>query len=251
MLIQMRKASLFSRDIVVLLLLLVALGTTGIIANHEHKTQPKVQPVQTGSVVQDLQQPKWVPQVVAPTITPAPTKTEEVESETPQELGSSRIDDLVEVVWQYAWDTEYTKLNKNKLHTYITLADRYARKQNFDTLWILAIIWQESRFNPKETSGADAIGLMQMTIRTGKGYGYTAKRLYDPETNLIACITHLSNLRKKYDGNLRTATTAYNQGTGNVARGTARTWYYKSVLNHFNKLKLREESLDGKEILQN
>ena len=52
-----------------------------------------------------------------------------------------------------------------------------------------ALIFQESRFDPKTKSWAGAIGLMQVMPRTGSEYG--AKDLFDPEQNLMAGTSHL------------------------------------------------------------
>jgi soluble lytic murein transglycosylase-like protein len=49
-------------------------------------------------------------------------------------------------------------------------------------------------------------------------------------------VRYLAYLRDRFSGNLRTATIAYNQGEGNVARDTYQTWYYESVSKHYHNM---------------
>ena len=91
-----------------------------------------------------------------------------------------------------------------------------------------AIIRQESRFNPKAESYANALGLMQLKPTTAaehekrlKDYGLTihiGTTLLDPKRNLSLGAIHLNHLIEEFDGNLILVLAAYNAGTGNVRK---------------------------------
>ncbi|ATO48525.1 lytic transglycosylase domain-containing protein [Brevibacillus laterosporus] len=127
-------------------------------------------------------------------------------------------------------------VSRDKLLKYISWADTYTQDTEIDPLWILAMMWQESRFLEKSKSSHGAIGLLQILPSTAKSFGVSPSELNDPETNIDTSIKYLSYLLDRYDGNLRTTTIAYNQGEGNVARGKARSWYYTSVKKHYDKM---------------
>ncbi len=67
-------------------------------------------------------------------------------------------------------------------------------RQNVDPALVLAVIWQESRFNPHATSNCGARGLMQVMPDTGVGLGVSDPgMLYDIKTNLRAGVHYLRN----------------------------------------------------------
>jgi len=83
----------------------------------------------------------------------------------------------------------------------------------------LAIVRQESEFDPAARSGANARGLMQVLNSTG---ALTARRigvpyggpnaLYDPATNLTLGSAYLHSLVNQFDGSYILAIAAYNAG---------------------------------------
>ena len=102
---------------------------------------------------------------------------------------------------------------------------RIAREKSIDPYLVLALIRQESVFDPKALSPASAYGLMQLLSSTA---ATTAARLglpspgapglYDPETNLTLGIHHLKELLQRYGDNPVKAIAAYNAGQAAVAR---------------------------------
>ena len=63
--------------------------------------------------------------------------------------------------------------------------------QNVDPLWLHAIIWQESKYNPNARSGAAARGLMQFIPETAHAVAtsigmpdLTLEKLYDPSVSI-------------------------------------------------------------------
>ena len=104
---------------------------------------------------------------------------------------------------------------------YADLISKYSEKYNVDPALVAAVIFQESRFNPKSVSGAGAQGIMQfmpgtaatMAKETGRWPKYD---IFDPETSIEFGAAHLRDLLNKYNGNTDQALASYNAGTGAV-----------------------------------
>jgi len=94
-------------------------------------------------------------------------------------------------------------------------------RRSLDVDLVNAIIWVESKFNPKARGPAGARGLMQIMPSTARGI---AKRIdrksrpYDPEFNLDAGTWLLRRLIDKADGDVTKALVAYNRGWAYVDR---------------------------------
>lgn len=100
-----------------------------------------------------------------------------------------------------------------------------AAKYGMDPVWLLAVIRQESRFDPNARSSSNAIGLMQIIPSTGQWIaerlgagGFKEASLYDVDTNIAFGTWYFDYLTKKFGGNYILATAAYNGGPGNVGR---------------------------------
>jgi len=95
---------------------------------------------------------------------------------------------------------------------------------------ILSIIHVETggtfRYKNRPNSHG-AIGLMQILERNAGWMGVEASDLYDPRTNIMLGTKYLKYLQDRFGHDL--GIVAYNQGEGNVARGTYRTWYFDKV----------------------
>nr|WP_242480328.1 lytic transglycosylase domain-containing protein [Rhodovibrio sodomensis] len=87
---------------------------------------------------------------------------------------------------------------------------------------VLAIVRQESGFDPAAVSRAGARGMMQLmpaTARhTARSLGLDPDRhsLDDPAFNLLLGSAYMDRLMRRYDGSLLLAVTAYNAGPGRV-----------------------------------
>ena len=89
---------------------------------------------------------------------------------------------------------------------------------------VLAVIRQESAFEPRAKSRAGARGLMQVMPRTGRelarhmGLPWSTARLVEPEFNIRLGTTYLRQVLEMFNGNLDLALAGYNGGPFRVKR---------------------------------
>lgn len=92
----------------------------------------------------------------------------------------------------------------------------------------LAITRQESSFDPRARSHADARGMMQFLPATAQGVArrlgmaYSAERLWDPDYNMSLGSYHLAELTGNFGGSMLLATVGYNAGPARPPQWTAR-----------------------------
>jgi soluble lytic murein transglycosylase len=87
-----------------------------------------------------------------------------------------------------------------------------------DTAVLLGLVRQESGFDPRARSGANARGLLQVLPTTAKEVHRRAKadHLYDSSTNIKIGATYYARLVNYFDGSFEKALAAYNAGMGRV-----------------------------------
>ncbi len=95
----------------------------------------------------------------------------------------------------------------------------YATRNKLDPYLVLAVIRQESVFDPKALSPANARGLMQIipptAVKIGGHLGLTnlkPEQLYDPEINLALGTHYLAQLLEEFQGDVVLSLAAYNAG---------------------------------------
>ena len=92
---------------------------------------------------------------------------------------------------------------------------------------VLAITRQESGFDPKVRSGADARGMMQLLPSTASivarrmGVSYSASMLYEPDYNMRLGSAFLGQLVNQFSGSYVMAAAGYNAGPGRLSQWTA------------------------------
>lgn len=112
---------------------------------------------------------------------------------------------LPEGLWNLLFPRDYWKL-----------VQRHARANALDPNLVMGLIRQESAFNPRATSVANARGLMQILPSTAsptrRGRIRAAQRLFDPAYNVQFGCRHLRGVLRQFSGDLERALAAYNAG---------------------------------------
>jgi soluble lytic murein transglycosylase len=95
-----------------------------------------------------------------------------------------------------------------------------AQGLTIDPAFSLAITRQESRFDNRATSTANAKGLMQILPSTGRmvaskaNLGFNEARLYEPKYNMQLGSLYMRELLQKFSGRMMLAIAGYNAGPG-------------------------------------
>ncbi|WP_310877171.1 transglycosylase SLT domain-containing protein [Priestia megaterium] len=124
---------------------------------------------------------------------------------------------------------------------YANIINEAAAKYGVPPALIAGIIKQESQFNPNARSGVGATGLMQLMPATARSMG--VKNAYDPYQNIMGGTKYISQMLKKYNGNIETALRAYNAGPGNVANGKA--YKFKETNDYVRKVTANYQAYGG------
>lgn len=95
------------------------------------------------------------------------------------------------------------------------LVRRIAREEGVNENEFLALVYQESRFNPCAKSDAGAIGLAQLMPGTAGDLGVNP---YNIEQNLRGGARYYKQQLKRFNGDVNLALAAYNSGPGNVQK---------------------------------
>ena len=117
------------------------------------------------------------------------------------------FDALPREIWDYLYPRSY----------WITIR-RDARANHLDPYLVMAVIRQESAFDPKAVSGAGAVGLMQMLPQTvnsrlrGSRRRMVIRRLENPAYNVRLSCHYFRRLLTAFGGNTGEALAAYNAG---------------------------------------
>jgi len=97
--------------------------------------------------------------------------------------------------------------------------ERFAKQNDTDPFLMAALIRQESEFNPKAVSRANARGLTQILPSTGRELSrrlnvkpYTTARLFQPVVNLQLGTFYLKSMTASLGGHSEAALAAYNAG---------------------------------------
>ena len=111
------------------------------------------------------------------------------------------------------------------------LLRRIALDAGLPPLLLLALVRQESAYNPDAVSFANAIGLTQVIPPTGQqianslGVPWRLSDLLIPERSLRFGASYLAEQIERFDGNILAALAAYNGGPRNADRWLAAQWW--------------------------
>jgi soluble lytic murein transglycosylase len=108
---------------------------------------------------------------------------------------------------------------------YQDLIERESRRRGLDPFFVAGLMRQESWFNPRAVSGANAIGLMQVVPSTGRQLAQgenigpiNAETLTDPEINIRLGTKFLADLMRTWQSRPDAVLAAYNAGPTRMAR---------------------------------
>ncbi|HXQ22619.1 MAG TPA: transglycosylase SLT domain-containing protein [Candidatus Acidoferrales bacterium] len=99
-----------------------------------------------------------------------------------------------------------------------TIVTREARANGIDPLLVVALMRQESLFDPEARSSADAIGLMQLLpvtarrVATPNDGHVDVADLVEPDFNIELGVRYLAGLLSRFHGDVLKAVAAYNGG---------------------------------------
>jgi soluble lytic murein transglycosylase len=119
--------------------------------------------------------------------------------------------------WAQAWQIAFPR-------PHIKIVEREAKKNGLSPAWIYGVMREESAFDPKAVSHANAIGLMQLILPTAKLYAkplglpYDARSLKRPSVNIALGASALASLTQRFKENPLLALPGYNAGPGRPSR---------------------------------
>jgi soluble lytic murein transglycosylase len=113
-------------------------------------------------------------------------------------------------------------------HRFDAVIAAAARRYQMDPALVKAVVWQESRFNPKDRGRAGELGLMQVREDAAWEWalsehitGFEHAACLDPATNTLAGTWYLKKILLRYkqaDNPLPYALADYNAGRANVLK---------------------------------
>jgi soluble lytic murein transglycosylase len=134
---------------------------------------------------------------------------------------SMSLDSAPEKFWRLAFPMPYRKA-----------LEEYCRAQMLDPYLMAALIRQESEFNPKAISRANARGLAQVMPATGRQLSrklgiprFRTAMLFTPDTNLKLGTYYLKQLSDELQGKWEAALASYNAGKSHVTTWMAAANY--------------------------
>jgi soluble lytic murein transglycosylase len=107
---------------------------------------------------------------------------------------------------------------------YLREIEKWSTERKLNPLLVTALMRQESRFEPKIKSVADATGLMQVLPSTAKWIAPQIKvdfktiSLENPNDNIMLGTWYLGHTHDQYNNNSMLAIASYNAGPGNVSK---------------------------------
>ena len=133
------------------------------------------------------------------------TKIEPIKKQPKIEVTSSNLETPV---------VKPSNQSLTRLGKYEEIINEASETYGVDKNIIKSVILAESSAKENAVSTANAKGLMQIIDSTAKYLGIN--NVWDPKENIMGGAKYLSELLRKYNGNLKFALAGYNAGPGNV-----------------------------------
>ena len=105
-----------------------------------------------------------------------------------------------------------------------------AARYGVDPNLVMAVMRQESGFNPRARSYKGASGLMQLMPATARRFG--VENIYDPAQNIDAGTRYLRFLLDTFDGDVELALAGYNAGENAVVNSGYQIPRYRETQNY-------------------
>jgi soluble lytic murein transglycosylase len=119
-----------------------------------------------------------------------------------------------------------------------------AQQAGIDPLLLLALVREESRYDPAVVSPARAVGLAQLLPSTARAItsdrSMNMQRLKDPRVNLLLGARYIRLQLDRFGGDLRLALAAYNAGPGSTRRWTRLAGDPDQLVERINLFETRE-----------
>ena len=108
---------------------------------------------------------------------------------------------------------------------YSDIIEKYSKKYGLDSLFVAAMILEESHYGAEQISWAGAFGLMQIMPSTGRELATQLKirrfrknMLFQPDVNIHMGVSYMKYLMDLFENNYALVTGAYNGGPGRMKR---------------------------------
>jgi soluble lytic murein transglycosylase len=157
------------------------------------------------------------------------------------------VDKINKMIYQWTHDSLPDSYKKTYKKIAQTIIDE-SLKNEFDPIFVMSVIMNESSFRPTTVGPFGEIGLMQIRPQTAQWIGQKQKikfknekavksALQDPCMNIKLGTAYLAYLRERFDSHARLYLAAYNMGQGNVEENLSKNiWpkeYVIRVMNHY------------------
>src|SRR5262249_39240784 len=122
----------------------------------------------------------------------------------------------------------YEWMSPARFHQFDRLIRAVAVEHHLDPMLVKAVVWRESRFDPKKRGSHEERGLMQVSERAANEWarenkiaGFNPDQLFEPKTNLEAGTWYLHRAMEHWDGQsdpIPFALAEYNAGASRAQR---------------------------------